>query len=182
MQTCSSTASFLSIPNQHFVTPPRNPSKSNGPTKEGGGTAQAPAGLQTTPASSLCKQSCPPQPPCGHSVTVLSVPSQFTLASHIGPRPLPNAPPSRAVPPEYPSDWHTTKASGSSQPSSQTVPHTPLCRTSTRPDRSSGPPTRRVSAAQKKQTRIHTPTSVWSTAQATGVCLGVDHKSDCLKR
>ena len=132
-----------------------NPPGRNGPTNQGRGTAQAPAGLQTTPASSLCAQSCRPQPPCRHSVTSLSVPLQFTLASQIGPRPLSNAPPSRAVPPEYPSDWHTTKASVSSQPSSQTVPHTLLCRTSTRPDSLSGPPTRRVLAAQKKQTQLH---------------------------
>ena len=67
----------------------------------------------------------------------------------------------------------------SSQPSSQTVPHTPLCRTSTRPDRSSGPPTRRVLAATQ-EADTNTPRSVCTTAQATGVCYAVDQKGASL--
>ena len=99
---------------------------------------------QTTPASSLCLQSCRPQPREGHLHTWDSFPVQFRSSSQMGPDPAPKwADPVALRASPQPSCLHTTWASSRSQPSSQMVPQEPWSRISTLPAQGLPPSTRR---------------------------------------
>ena len=99
---------------------------------------------QMTPASSLCLQSCRPQPREGHLHTWDSFPVQFRSSSQMGPDPAPKwADPMTLRASPQPSCLHTTRASSRSQPSSQMVPQEPWSRISTLPAQGPPPSTRR---------------------------------------
>ena len=99
---------------------------------------------QMTPASSLCLQSCCPQPREGHLHTWDSFPAQFRSSSQIDPDPAPKwADPMALRASPQPSCLHTTRASSRSQPSSQMVPQEPWSRISTLPAQGPPPSTRR---------------------------------------
>ncbi len=97
----------------------------------------------TTPTSSLCWQSCFPQPGEEQLHRDISFPSHSTSSSHMGPEPGPNQAGTcwllRATP--HCSCLHTTWASLISQESSHTVPHEPLWKTSSLPAQSPPEPT-----------------------------------------
>ena len=99
---------------------------------------------QMTPASSLCLQSCRPQPREGHLHTWDSFPAQFRSSSQMGPDPAPKwADPVALRASPQPSCLHTTRASSRSQLSSQIVPQEPWSRISTLPAQGPPPSTRR---------------------------------------
>ena len=87
---------------------------------------------------------CEPQPLKGHCQSAASLPMQSTLSIQIGSDPSPKKARRGACKAFIPkSCWQTTFASSMSQRSSQTVPHSPSCRISTRPSKTLLPPTRR---------------------------------------
>ena len=62
--------------------------------------------LQMTPASSLWAQLCWPQPLCGQSARLCSLPVQPKLSSQMTPDPAPNSSLSRAIPRTQASQCH----------------------------------------------------------------------------
>ena len=101
---------------------------------------------QRTPASSEWPQLLTPRPRFEHSKRHDSFPKQLTSSRTMVPVPGPNAADETASrAPAKPRDRQTTMASFVPQPSSQTVPHSLLYLTSTRPSESEVPPTRRTS-------------------------------------
>lgn len=106
------------------------------------GHPRAPA--HSTPASSRCRQLWRPQPAWAQLPSASSVPAQRTSSSRMGPEPGPKGqrPGALSARPQ-PRRRHTTRALRMFQWSSHTVPHTPWCRTSTRPSQRLRPPARR---------------------------------------
>lgn len=108
------------------------------------GSTSVSSSAQMTDASSRWWQSVMPNGAAGHCSNADSFPQHRTLSSQMGPVPSPkNAPPGATSASPQPSCLQTTVASGSPQPSSQTVPQRPVCSSSTRPAQRPGPPTRR---------------------------------------
>ena len=102
-------------------------------------------GLHMTLASSEWPQLWTPIPECEHEANDVSLPVQETSSSKILKVPWPNlALPGADSGEPYPSCRQTTCASVVLHPSSQTVPHSLLTYTSTRPSRAVLPPTRRT--------------------------------------
>lgn len=108
--------------------------------------------VQMTDASSWWLQLCCPQGWKRQRRRLDSAPVQLTSSSQIGPEPGPNRafPELRRGAPQS-SSRHTTAACTRSQPSSHTVPHWSLYRTSTRPAQDPGPPTRRTCHSPETQ-------------------------------
>ena len=101
--------------------------------------------LHTTPASSEWPQSWIPVPEWVHDAKDVSLPVQETSSSKIVPVPCPNlALPGADIGDPCPSCRQTTWASVVLHPSSQTVPHSLLMYTSTRPSLPVLPPMRRT--------------------------------------
>lgn len=97
---------------------------------------------QMTPASSEWSQLCTSQVIWEQSFREASAPLHFRLSIRIVPVPGPKkASPRAAVAFPQPNWRHTTWASGRSQASSHTVPHTEFKKISTRPSHRCWPPT-----------------------------------------
>lgn len=94
-----------------------------------------------------------------HSNSEFSVPLQMSFVSHIGrPRPPPNVEPwNNSTAFEKFNIRHATWPSLMVHRSSQTVPHSPKWKTSTRPIELDGPPTRRTTGATMENEEIFTP-------------------------
>ena len=89
---------------------------------------------QITPTSNLWLQPVPPLNAisvCGQSIRLLSVPVQFKSSKFIRPYPFPKL--LIDIAPMNPICLQTTFASSMSKLALQTVPHTPLCKTSILP-------------------------------------------------
>ena len=97
---------------------------------------------QVTPASSEWSQLCTSQDMWEHCWSEASEPLHFRLSRRMVPLPGPKKASTRAVAASPQPSWrHTTWASGMSQASSHTVPHSAPENISTRPSQRCCPPT-----------------------------------------
>lgn len=110
---------------------------------------------QVALASSSWVQTCLRKPLCRQAWRCRSVPWQRTSFSQMGPVPSPNQAPwgAETASPQS-SSRHTTATSSMSQSSSQTVPHFPRWKTSTRPMQRLGPPVRRTEKGPADKERL----------------------------